>query len=58
MILLTLLLIMMLILAAIVVCSLAIGGAAFVIVFGDVIECIFLIGWLIKKLSKRKSKKK
>ena len=52
------LLIMALLLAVFTVFAIAIGGSVFVVVFGDVIVCIFLIVWIIKKLFKKKPKKK
>lgn len=58
MILFTTLLIMALLLAVFTVFAIAIGGSVFIVVFGDVIVCIFLIVWIIKKLFKKKSKKK
>lgn len=52
------LLIMALLLAVFTVFAIAIGGSVFIVVFGDVIVCIFLIVWIIKKLFKKKPKKK
>ena len=52
------LLIMALLLAVFTVFTIAIGGSVFIVVFGDVIVCIFLIVWIIKKLFKKKPKKK
>lgn len=37
-------------LTVITITVLAAGGATFIIVFGDVIVCIFLLIWIIKKL--------
>ena len=37
-------------LIAITVILVAAGGTAFIIVFGDVIVCIFLLIWVIKKI--------
>lgn len=54
MILFTILLLTMLILAIVTVIAVALGGAGFIIIFGDVIVCIVLIALLIKYLSKRK----
>lgn len=54
MILFTILFIMMLILAIFVVLATAIGGAAFIIVFADVIVCIWII-WLIIKRKRNKN---
>ena len=36
---------------------LATGGAAFIVVFADVIVCLIFIGLIIKSLFKRKKKK-
>ena len=58
MILFTTLLIMALLLAVFTVFAIAIGGSVFIVVFGDVIVCIFLIVWIVKKLFKKKPKKK
>ena len=58
MILFTTLLITALLLAVFTVFAIAIGGSVFIVVFGDVIVCIFLIVWIIKKLFKKKPKKK
>ena len=58
MILFTTLLIMALLLAVFTVFAIAVGGSVFIVVFGDVIICIFLIVWIIKKLFKKKPKKK
>ena len=52
------LLIMALLLAVFTVFAIAIGGSVFIVVFGDVIVCRFLIVWIIKKLFKKKPKKK
>lgn len=32
------------------------GGAAFIIIFGDVIVCAIFIAWIIKRLITRKKK--
>lgn len=57
MILFTILAIMCIIAMVIGVIVLATGGAAFIIVFGDVIVCLIFIGLIIKGLFKRKRKK-
>ena len=49
---------MALLLAVFTVFAIAVGGSVFIVVFGDVIVCIFLIVWIIKKLFKKKPKKK
>ena len=33
---------------------LSVGGAAFIVVFGDVIVCAFLIVWIMKKILGKK----
>jgi len=48
------LLITLLVLAVIVALAIGIGGAAFIIVFGDVIVCILIIVWIMKKILKRR----
>lgn len=48
------LLVTLLVLAVIVVLAIGIGGAAFIIVFGDVIVCILIIVWIMKKILKRR----
>lgn len=45
-------------LIALTIIVLAAGGTAFIVVFGDVIVCIFILAWIIKKIFfKRKIKK-
>ena len=56
MVLFLILLLTIIILLAIVVIAISIGGSMFIVVFGDVIVCIFLIGLIIKHLGKRKKK--
>lgn len=46
--------IIFLILAVFVVLTLCVGGAGFIIVFGDVIVCILFIAWIIKKIFRKK----
>ena len=48
------LLITLLVLAVIVTLAVGIGGAAFIVVFGDVIVCILIIVWIMKKILKRR----
>lgn len=50
MITLSILLLTLAILVVVTVISISVGGAAFIIVFGDVIVCIFILVWLIKKI--------
>ena len=54
MILFSILALTLLILTVITVVAISIGGAGFIIVFGDVIVCIVLIALLIKILTKRR----
>ena len=54
MILFLILLLMLVILAIIVVFAVSVGGAAFILVFGDVIVCMVLIGLILKRLFKRR----
>lgn len=44
-------LLMLLIVTAIII---AIGGSAFILVFGDLIVCIAIIVWIIKRIRKKK----
>lgn len=50
MVLFTVLFIIALILLMLGIAALAVGGTAFIVVFGDIIICVLLIVWLIKKL--------
>lgn len=43
-----------LLLLAIIIFAVSVGGAAFIIIFGDVIVCIGLIVLLIRRLHKRR----
>lgn len=54
MILTTILLITFIILMVTTVIALSMGGAAFILVFGDVIVCMAIIIWIVKRLIKRK----
>lgn len=45
-------------LIALTIIVLAVGGTAFIVVFGDVIVCIFILAWIIKKLFFKKKDKK
>ena len=51
------LLFMLFILIVVTVLAISIGGSIAVILFGDVIVCIFIIVWIIKRLIERKKKK-
>lgn len=44
-------------LVAFTVISIAMGGAAFIIVFADVIVCVAIMVWIVKRLIGRKKKK-
>lgn len=54
MILTTILLITFIVLMVTTVIALSVGGAAFILVFGDVIVCMAIIVWIVKRLIKRK----
>lgn len=56
MILSTILLLTIIVLAVVGVTFLVTGGAAFIVIFGDVIVCMIFIGWIIKCLFKRRKK--
>lgn len=44
-------------LIALTIIALAAGGTAFIVVFGDVIVCIFILAWIIKKIFFKKKDK-
>ena len=44
-------------LTALTIIVLAAGGTAFIVVFGDVIVCIFILAWIIKKIFFKKKDK-
>lgn len=54
MILTTILLITFIVLMVTTVIALSMGGAVFILVFGDVIVCMAIIIWIVKRLTKRK----
>ena len=54
MVLFTILLLMVLILTLITAFTIAIGGSVFVVIFGDVIVCVFILIWVMKKLFRKK----
>lgn len=54
MILFTILLLVLMLLIAITVVLVSIFGAGFIVIFGDVIICIVLIVWILKKMIKRR----
>ena len=45
-----LLLLLLISLTIITLIIISIGGSVFIIVFSDVIVCIFIIGWIMKKI--------
>jgi glucose dehydrogenase len=53
MILLTILAITLLFLAIFTILAVSLGGSIFIIVFGDVIVCMLVLIWLMKRLMKR-----
>ena len=57
MILFTILLITLAIIAVSSVLILSVGGAAFIVIFGDLVVCMAIIIWIMKRLVKRKKKK-
>lgn len=56
MLLITILLLMAVILTVLTVFVVGTIGAAGIVIFGDVIVCILVIAWLIKRLVKKKRK--
>lgn len=48
------LLLTLLTLTAITIIGISIGGSVFIVVFGDVIVCIAIIIWIMKRLFKEK----
>lgn len=54
MILFMILLLILLVLTVLTVLAISAGGAAFIVLFGDVIVCIFIIVWIMSKLIKRR----
>ena len=52
MILFTILLLILIFLVVFTVFAVSAGGAIFIIIFGDVIVCVFLIIWMLKHLMK------
>lgn len=48
------LVLILVILAVVSVIILAVGGSAFILVFGDLIVCIAIIVWIIKHIFKKK----
>lgn len=57
MITLTILVIIMVLLIIAAIVAASIGGALFMIIFGDLIVCALVIGFIIKKWIERKKKK-
>lgn len=58
MILFTILALVLILLVTLTVVSISVIGATGIVLFGDVIVCIFIIGWIIKLLINRKRKRK
>lgn len=54
MILFLILLLTLLLITVITVLAISAGGAAFIVLFGDVIVCGFIIIWILRMLVKRK----
>ena len=54
MILFTVLLLTLIMLMVISIIALSVGGAAVIIIFGDVFVCMFLIVWIMKRLIRRR----
>lgn len=50
MILFSILVLTIILLTIITIVAIALGGTAFIIVFGDVIVCVFILIWIIKKI--------
>ena len=57
MILFTILLITLAIIAVSSVLILSVGGAAFIVIFGDLVVCMAIIIWIMRRLAKRRKKK-
>lgn len=57
MILFSILLLIITILTVVTIIGVAVGGAGFIIIFGDVIVCVALLIWIIKRLFFNKNKK-
>ena len=53
----TILAIMAFVLIMFTVLTVAVGGAAFIIIFADVIVCVAIIVFIVKRLTGRKKKK-
>lgn len=56
MIIFSIMLITFIILAFISISLLSVGGAAFIVIFGDIIVCMAIMYWLMKLLFKKKKK--
>lgn len=57
MILITILALILILLVALVIMAIAVGGSTFIVLFGDVIVCAAIIGWIIYKLAQKRKKK-
>jgi O-antigen/teichoic acid export membrane protein len=56
MILIAILALILFILIGFIIITVSVGGATFIVLFGDVIVCVLFIVWLIKRLTKKKKK--
>ena len=54
MILFTILALIAILLTVVTILAISIGGSVAIILFGDVIVCVFIIVWLIKFISRRR----
>ena len=57
MILFSILMIILATLMAIVILAVGLGGSMFILVFADVIVCIFLLVWIMRVIKRHKQKK-
>lgn len=57
MILFTILTVTLIVLIGIIVLAVAIGGGATIIIFGDVIVCVAILIWILKRLLKKRKNK-
>ena len=56
MILFTILLVALLVMAVVAILGVMVTGGATIFLFGDVIVCVLLIAWIVKKIIKKKKK--
>lgn len=57
MVLLIILTLTLLILLGLLIGAVSVGGAVFIVIFGDVIVCMLVIVWFIKRLIKNRKRK-